>query len=253
MKPRQSIKHIALDHLVGHADNPSERLDFQSISELADSIREHGILQPLIVTEHLTDPDRWTILAGHRRAAAARLAGLHQVPCVARHGLDEDVDEQVVVMLVENCQRKDLAPMERAEMLGVLRDKQKLTLVEIARRTGLSESRVSDSLALLELDADSRAGVRSGEVGVGRATEAVRQVRAAARTNSVILGQPVRRRTLVRVEPQHFTRRHPLASKVKAFCSHETRPLVGGVGCGQCWEDIIRNDAIQEITSGRAS
>lgn len=255
MKPKQSIQHVALGRLVNHPDNPPERLDFESVSELADSIREHGILQPLVVTEHLTDPDCWTILAGHRRAAAARLAGLQQVPCVVRHGLDEAVDEQVVVMLVENCQRKDLAPMERAEMLGVLRDKQGLSLVEISRRTGLSASRVSESLSLLELDGETRERVRAGAVGVGQATQAVRQVRTAARNGSVVGKVQAKRPRKVSVEPAHFTNKHPLAQLVLRLCDHSSahRPMVGGVGCGQCWERVIRDDELNRIATGQGA
>lgn len=256
MKPKQSIQRIALGRLTGHPDNPPERLDFESISELADSIREHGIIQPLVVTEHLTDPDRWTILAGHRRAAAARLAGLQQVPCVVRHGLDEDVDEQVVVMLVENCQRKDLAPMERAEMLGVLRDKQGLSLVEISRRTGLSASRVSESLSLLELDGETRERVRGGDVGVGQATQAIRQVHKARNVSR--LGRPQAKPTdHIAVEAAHFTTKHPLAEIVRKTCQHldasagTVRPPVGGQGCGQCWERAIRDDELNRISTGQ--
>jgi ParB family chromosome partitioning protein len=257
MKPKQSIRRVSLDHLVNHPGNPPERLDFESVSELADSIREHGILQPLVVTEHLTEPDRWTILAGHRRAAAARLAGLHEVPCVVRHGLDEAADEQLVVMLVENCQRKDLAPMERAEMLGVLRDRQGLSLVEISRRTGLSAGRVSESLSLLELDGETRERVRAGDVGVGQATQAIRQVRAAHRTGAVVGKHHAKPSTGIRVEAAHFTSKHPLADTVRKTCEHldasaaTVRPPVGGMGCGQCWERVIRDDELSKLSTSQ--
>jgi len=241
-RPKQSIKHISLNQLVQHEHN--RELDFDGVSELADSIREHGVLQPLVVTEHLTEPDRWLILAGHRRAAAARLAGLTAVPCVIRHGLDEDLDEQLIVMLVENCQRKDLTAMERAELYGQLH-KRGLTYRDIARRTGTVQGTVAYYLSLLELDADSRDRVRTGEVAVTQAIGAVREVRAASRKAG---GQKANGRPVV-VEPAHLSKRHVLARRVKEACTHTQRPKVGDVGCGQCWEQAIRAD---ERTPGQA-
>jgi len=254
VKPKQSIKHIALDQLIAHGSNRD--LTLEATSDMADSMREHGVISPLVVTEHPTDYDRWLILDGHHRAAAARLAGIRTVPCVIRHDLDADADEQLVVMLVANCQRTELAPMERAEMLGVLRDKRNFTLAEIARRTGLSASRVSESLSLLELDAETREAVRTGDVGVGTATQAIRQVRAANRTGA-LLGKPQAKRSkAITVEAAHFTSKHPLAGAVRKSCEHldasagTVRPTVGGIACGQCWERTIRDDERARIATG---
>lgn len=234
--PKQSVRHLRIDHLIGHDRNIRDTLG--ELGELAASILEHGILQPLVVTEHPTEIDRWLILAGHRRAAAAGTAGLAAVPCVIRHGLDDDPDEQLVVMLVENCQRKDLGAIEKAEAFGVLR-RSGLSLNQIAKRTGISVGTISYYLTLLDLDSETRERVRRGEVQVTQATEAVRVARRSVRSSRGD-GQPGRK---VRVEPAHFTPDHPLASAVRDSCSHTTRPWVGQVGCGQCWDLVIRADA----------
>lgn len=254
MKPKQSIRLIKLAHLIGHQRNARHNLG--DLTELAASIKEHGILQPLIVTEHPTEIDRYLILGGHRRAAAAGIADLEFVPCTIRHGLDDHPDEQLVVMLVENCQRRDLGAVEKAEAFGVLRDKQGLTLAQIAARTGLSESTVSHFLSLLELDAETREDVRTGILPVGQATQAVRQVRAATRTGAAI-GSAPKRRPRISVEAAHFSSKHPLATEVIAVCAHidpgegKVRPSVGGVGCGQCWEAVIRLDELSRISTGQ--
>lgn len=249
MKPKQSIRHLKLDQLIGHANNRD--LVLERVEEMADSIREHGVLMPLVVTEHPTEIDRWLILDGHHRAAAARLAQLKVLPVVIRHDLDFDVDEQLVVMLVANCQRQELSAIDRAEMLGQLRDKQGMTLTEIARRTGLSVGWVGQSLALLELDQDTRTRVRTGEVGVGQASQAVRQVRASQRDTRLSTATAARTaRPRVTVEAAHFTRKHPLAGRVEQLCVHQgVRPIVGGLGCGPCWEQAIRDDAISQGVS----
>lgn len=253
VKPKQSIKHIPLDQLVAHSGNRD--LTLETTSEMADSMREHGVISPLVVTEHPTEYDRWLILDGHHRAAAARLAGIRTVPCVIRHDLDGDTDEQLVVMLVANCQRQDLSAMDRAEMLGVLR-KQGLTMNEISRRTGLSAGRVSESLSLLELDADTRDRVREGAVGVGQATQAIRTVRAATRAAGPLTGKPQAKRSTIAVEAAHFTSKHPLAERVRKACDHldasagTVRPTVGGLACGQCWERAIRDDELNKLAGG---
>lgn len=234
-KPRQSIKLVNLNQLVAHDDN--RVLEESTVSEMADSIREHGVLMPIVVTEHPTEYDRWLILDGHHRAAAARLAGLRTVPAVVRHDLDGDAAEQLVIMLVANCQRKDLAPIERAEMYGKLRDKG-LSTVEIGRRTGTSQGSVSYFLSLLVLDDDSRELVRAGAVPVTEAIKAVREVRATDRKRGgrAKMGRPVV------IEAAWFGKRHPLARRVAEACTHSQRPRIGDAGCGQCWEQAIRAD-----------
>jgi ParB family chromosome partitioning protein len=236
--PKQSIRHIAVADLVGHDRNIRE--DAGDLVDLARSIREHGILQPLIVTEHPKDADRWLILAGHRRKAGAQLAQLDTVPCVIRHNVDSD--EQIVVMVVENCQRKDLGPMEKAEAFAVLR-RRGLSMNEIARRTGISQGTVSYYLTLIDLDAATREAVRNGQVQITDAVEAVRTARRSVRTAT---GQRQPGHPVVR-EPAHFTVHHPLAQAVKDICGHTQRPSVGGIGCGQCWELVVRADASQTL------
>lgn len=242
MKGKQSLQRIAVDRLVAHEHNRT--LDQGRVDEMANSIREVGVLSPLIVTEHLTDFNRWLILDGHHRAAAARQLGIMGLLCTIRHGLDDDTDAQLVLMVIGNCQRSDMSPMDRAEWFGLL--KRSMTVAQIAARTGLSEGYIYGTLSLLDLDADTRQKVRDGEVGVGQATQAIRQVRAAVRTGTAI-GKTPRERT-VTVEAAWFTSKHPLSDRVRRSCDHTKaggngiRPLVGGLGCGQCWEQAIRAD-----------
>lgn len=235
MRTRQSIRHIPVHRLVSHGSNVRDELG--DVEELACSIAEHGVLQPLVVTEHPTDYDRWLLLAGHRRAAAAARAGLTTVPCVIRHGLDEDPDEQLLVMLVENCQRRDLTPLDKAEAYGALRSRG-LPVSEIARRVGLAVATIHYYLTLLDLDEESREQLRNGALTAGVARDAVRTTRREQRKKNGAArnGRPVQ------AEPPHLTRRHPLAKAVKQACTHTTRPLVGNTGCGQCWEATIRAD-----------
>lgn len=245
MKIKQSVRHVPLSRI---EVNPANiRDDLGDLRELAASITEHGILQPLVVTDDLGD--RFLLLGGHRRAAAARLAGLVEVPVVIRHGLAADDVEQLVVMLVENCQRADLNPIEKAEALDRLRD-QGLPQTEIAKRTGLSNTSVSRYLGLLRLPPDERERIKAGHQSVKQASaQAIQErqqvrLRAAGRSR----GRPKGRKTT-----PYFSVTHPLAKTVATMCDHRGTPKVGAIGCGQCWETAIRNDALAESSTQEAS
>lgn len=235
-RPRQTITVVPVGRLTTHPDNIRD--DLGDLTELALSIREHGILQPLTATEHPTDADLLVLLAGHRRLEAALLAGESKVPVIIRHDLD-DPSEHLVVMLVENCQRRDLSSMDKAEAYGALRNRG-FTVAEIARRTGISPSTISTYLNLLELDDQSREEVRRGHINSTDAITAVRQVRQEQRQSK---GGAARGRPVF-VEPPHFGSTHPLFAHASAICGHSTSPKVQGSGaCGACWEAVIRADA----------
>jgi ParB family transcriptional regulator, chromosome partitioning protein len=214
------------------------RGDVGDLSELAASIRAQGILQPLVVQPHPDGSDAYEVIAGHRRLAAARLARIDRIPVTVRKSASSDPAAAVEMMLVENCQRRDLGPVEKAEAMGALRNRGR-TAADIARRTGLSDSTVGYYLSLLDLDDDARKRVRDGRIPVGEAVAAVRRVRARQRTRQ---GKP---RQAPVWEPDHFEARHQLARKANAMCDareHTMRRRIGRVACGQCWETVIRQD-----------
>lgn len=233
-RPRQTIAHLKAELLTAHPDNIRHNLG--DLTDLARSIQEHGILQPITVTEHKLGG--FLILAGHRRFNAGLRVGLDTFPVIIRHDL-EDPAEQLVVMLVENVQRQNLSPVEKAEALGTLRDGG-LNPTEISRRTGIHVTTVSSLLNLLELDEASLEQVREGRLNAGDAIAAVREVRQQTRATE---GAPTRGRPLF-VEPPHFTFNHPLYAYVAATCDHTRRPKLSGSGCcGACWEAVVRADA----------
>lgn len=232
---RQTVTHLAVEDIAAHPGNVRDSLG--DLTDLARSIHEHGILQPLTVTE---GPDgRFLLIAGHRRLGAALLAGLTRVPVVIRHDVTDE-STQLVLMLVENCQRRDLGPIEKAEAYGALRHRG-LTVAEIARQVGVSCPTVYTYLGLLELDDEERAELRVGNFTASDALPMVRTAREAQRKR---VGGGTRGRPKGRKTTPWFSDRHPLAKTVRASCDHRGRPKVGGVGCGPCWEQVIRQNAI---------
>jgi ParB family transcriptional regulator, chromosome partitioning protein len=212
------------------------RDDLGDLTGLAASIREHGIVQPLVVQPNPRRPGAFIVVAGHRRLAAAKLAGLDEVPVSIRAAAGPG--NAIELMLVENCQRSDLNPMEKAEAMGRLRA-HGYTAARIAKATGLTISTISYYLSLLVLDAASRELVRDGQVKAAEAVTAVRSVRASDRRSA---GKPRRRAS---VAAPHFGKKHRLAQTAGALCraaSHTAGKLPGGVACGPCWEEAIRDD-----------
>ena len=150
--------------LVGPGDSqPRRTFDEDSLRELADSIRENGVIQPIIVRRK---DGGFEIVAGERRWRAARMAGLRRIPAIIRDASDLDVAE---LTLVENIQREDLNPLEEAEAYETLARRFSLTHEEISRKTGKTRSAVSNQLRLLGLSDNAKEALVSGKITAGHA------------------------------------------------------------------------------------
>ncbi|TDB83378.1 ParB/RepB/Spo0J family partition protein [Actinomadura sp. KC216] len=230
-----------LDMSLIHPHPANIREELGDLSELVDSVRAHGVVQPLVVRPHPRRRGVFELLAGHRRYAAARQAGCDRVPVTVRHGVDDG--QALELMLVENCQRRELNAMEKAEAMGALINRD-YTAADIARTTGLSSSTVSYYVALLELDEASRDKVRTGQVTASDAVAAVRRTRKRARAKAGSSAD-------FAWEPDYLASTHPLARKARKLCDareHTMRRRIGKTACGQCWESVIRQD--ERIVAG---
>lgn len=161
------VAELPVDHLHPAADNP--RSDPGDLTDLAASIRTHGIIEPLVVCAN--GPHGYTVVAGHRRLAAAVEAGRTTVPCIHRGFFS--TAEMVEVMLVENLQRADLDPLDEARAFAKLVDLG-LTQRQIAERVSCNQSHVSRRLTLLEADDTTREQLAAGEITVREAEQRAR-------------------------------------------------------------------------------
>lgn len=230
---------IEVGRLRHHPDNPPGRRG--DVAELADSIRAVGILQPLLVEP---DGDGFVVVAGNRRLAAARLAGLAEVECTVRQATNRGSHTEV--RLIENGHRRALSPMEQARAFGQLRTGG-LPQAAIAARTGFSISHVSDRLALLELGAVTQDRVERGVLSADVALAAVRAARRPPTRENDPGHGPGKQYEATPLAPDHFGRGHPLAAQAHAVCRRTHGPLLasaglGGIACGRCWENAIRAD-----------
>lgn len=163
--PGPGLRTVDVSHIVPNRFQPRHTFDEQAIEELAASIAEKGILQPLIVTPR-RDAEGWELISGERRWRAAQRAGLAAVPVIVR---EVDEREMLELALVENLQREDLDPIDEADGYSQLLEEFGLTQAELARRVGKSRPAVSNALRLLELPASVRARVKGGELSAGHA------------------------------------------------------------------------------------
>lgn len=146
------------------ASQPRKQFDADALADLADSIREHGIIQPLTVRK--LQSGYYQIIAGERRWRAARMAGLSEVPAIV---IEADDRKAMELAMIENLQREDLNPIEEAEGYQMLMSQYNMTQEETAQRVGKSRSAVANALRLLNLCPSVRAMVEDGRLSNGHA------------------------------------------------------------------------------------
>ncbi len=153
------IQLLAVDKISANPHQPRNHFDPEQLAELAASIREHGIIQPLIVTAAQDDADVYWIVAGERRWRAAQLAALAEVPVIIREASPQQLMEWA---LVENIQRADLNALEEAAAYVALMDEFKLTQADVAMRVGKSRPAIANTVRLLHLPDTLQSAVISG-------------------------------------------------------------------------------------------
>lgn len=146
MNIEQNVIQVPIEMIIPNRFQPRLTFEDRGLEELANSIKEHGIIQPLVLRRV---EDKFEIIAGERRYKAATLAGLTKVPAIIA---DMDDNKSAEVAIVENVQRRDLTPIEEARSYKNLLDKGYLTQAELARKMGLSQSAIANKLRLLNLD-----------------------------------------------------------------------------------------------------
>ena len=181
--------HVALGRIAPNPDQPRKAFRETELASLAASIREQGILQPLVVRRR---GDGYELIIGERRWRAAQLAGLDEAPCVILDATDRAVVEMA---LVENVQRADLNPMELAQAFQVLVDDEGMTQEQVGRRVGLERSTVANHLRLLELPPEIQQDLIDQNLTMGHA-KAILQAPAGERI--MLRDQVVRRGLTVR-------------------------------------------------------
>ncbi len=163
-EPPAGLVQVPVTVITPNPMQPRAALDPDALAELAASIKEHGLIQPLIVTRQ--GPERYQLIAGERRWQAARLAGLATVPAIVKEATPQQTLE---LALVENIQRADLNPLEEAAAFRQLVEEFGLTQEQVAERVGKSRVAVTNTLRLLRLPAEVKQALADGTIQEGHA------------------------------------------------------------------------------------
>lgn len=158
------VSKIKLSMIDPKSDQPRKYFDKEALEELASSIAENGLLQPILVREY--GDSRYQIIAGERRFRASKLAGLSEIPAIV---LDKDDRKVAEIALIENIQREDLNPVEEAMAFRALIKEYDLTQEELSEKVGKSRSAIANTMRLLDLPDEILTMVAAGELSAGHA------------------------------------------------------------------------------------
>ncbi len=177
-------RRLPVDFLIANRANPRREFAPEQLEELTNSIREKGVMQPLLVRP-TSDPDQFEIIAGERRWRASQRAGLNEVPVIVR---DVDDKEALELAIIENVQRVDLNPLEEAMGYGQLIDQFDYTQQDLAQVIGKSRSHVANTLRLLKLPQDVQSMLAGGELTAGHARTLITAEDPAAMARRIVDG-----------------------------------------------------------------
>lgn len=163
--PSNGYETLLITEISRNPRQPRYQIAPEELAELAASIRENGIIQPLIVTP-AKEPGKYTLIAGERRLLAASMAGLNSVPVIIREASEQ---QRLELALIENVQRADLMPLEAAEAYRQLADDFNLSHEQIAQRLGKSRVSITNTIRLLKLPDEARDALNKGEISEGHA------------------------------------------------------------------------------------
>ena len=161
IQDNDNLKTLKITEVEPNRDQPRKQFNQESLEELANSIKEYGVIQPIVVTKQ---EGYYGIVAGERRWRAAKIAGLEEIPAIIR---DNDEQKNREIALIENIQREDLNPYEKALGIRNLMDKYGLTQEEVSKRIGKSRSAVSNTVRILNLAPDVLEFVKQGKLTEG--------------------------------------------------------------------------------------
>jgi ParB family transcriptional regulator, chromosome partitioning protein len=157
-----SVAKLAVDAVVANPLQPRQQFDSSSMAQLTESVRAHGVLQPVIVSD--LGGGRYELIAGERRLRASKAAGLGEIPAIVR---TFDEQQKLELALIENLQREDLNPLEVATAYRKLMDQFGFTMATIAERVGRDQSTVSNTVRLLNLPDEAKEAMMSGTISEG--------------------------------------------------------------------------------------
>ncbi len=233
MKMEAQIRMIPVDHIIPNRFQPRLEFDQEALNTLANSIKQHGIIQPLVLRRV---QDKFEIIAGERRFKAAQMCGMMQVPAIIT---DLDDNESAEVAIIENTQRKELSAIEEAQSYKKLLDRKYLTQEQLAQRLGTSQSNIANKIRLLSLDKAVQEALMKNQISERHARSLLRI--QDPRKQVELLNRVIQERIKVRDLEKEIDKILGIYDNQKA--------AVGGINIGKGDIDIdILTQTAQDIT-----
>jgi len=165
---KEDVLNIELNKVEPNPYQPRKNFKKEALNDLAESIKEHGVLQPIVVSELVENGNKkYQIIAGERRFRASKLAGLKVIPAILKN--DKGGKQQLELAILENVQREDLTPLEKAVSYKRLADEFKMTHSDIAQKVGKNRSTIANTIRLLELPEEVKNALEAGEISENHA------------------------------------------------------------------------------------
>jgi ParB family chromosome partitioning protein len=235
----EEVVQVSVAGLAPNPHQPRRALPEADLAQLADSIRSAGILQPILARR---TPDGLQIIAGERRWRAARLAGLELVPAIVRNVTDE---QAAILALVENLQREDLDPIEKARAFQHLQAFTKTTQDEIARQVGIDRSSVANFIRLLDLPRDVQEHVSRGTLSMGQARAILGLTLDADRSR--VAEEAIKRRMSVREVEALVQRLKSSETNPGRTQSDRTGQPRSGIPSRAAWQEEIEDNLADSL------
>ncbi len=258
---KKNAEDMPLSRIYANPNQPRKNFDEQALRELADSIKKHGVIMPIVVNDDHNG--RFMIIAGERRFRATKLAGLSTIPVIVRNYSEREIKE---ISLIENLQREDLNPIEAAAAMKQLMVDYKLTQDELAERIGKSRPAIANTLRLLSLTGDVMQMVAEGKLSAGHARTLVplaaedqiafaadavksgmsvreleKKVRAYNMSPELLEEKKKKKRALASIELKNLVERMRFAFRTKVS-------LIGNDQKGRIYIDYYSRDDLERIS-----
>ena len=206
------IEYININDIKPNSNQPRKTFDEEKLQELASSIEEHGLIQPVVLRRMKKG---YEIVAGERRWRAARIIGIKEIPCIVKELTDE---ENMLLAIIENMQREDLNPIEEAEGINQMIDTYGLTQEQVSKSVGKSRPYIANSLRLLKLSAAVRKYVSDGELSAGhaRALAVISDEKKQIELAETAIKEGLSVRQIEKLAQENKTGRAKLKTRVKA-------------------------------------
>lgn len=217
----ENITSLNIDDVYGNPHQPRKYFENSALYELAESIKLHGVIQPIVVCK---TANKYMIIAGERRFRASKIAGLTTIPAIIKHYSEKQIKE---VSLIENLQREDLNPIETAEAMKQLMDEFNLTQEELAERLGKSRSSVANTLRLLSLAPEVSILVADGKLSAGHARTIITIPKDKQRAfANKIIAEDLSVREVEKLVKAYLTPHEEKPKKAKPDLSKELRDMI---------------------------